>query len=201
MTSPKSPINFHGRLMNIHYMNEFVAKRGLHTYGTETNVANMCRCALSLYETLKDKFNLEDFFFKEPDKTIYRRFLNRLRLERVENELYPVDSEALEEIRKYRIARVCGTGPLGRAVCKALESYNVLIGGFLTNESENAPTIFMGRSVEKIEEAEIPNDVIVIVIVASRPALWEEIRAALEKRNIRCMSHSKLSAAFPPWAS
>lgn len=59
----------------------------------------------------------------------------------------------------------------------------------------------MGRSVEKIEEAEIPNDVIVIVIVAARPALWEEIRAALEKRNIRCMSHSKLSAAFPPWAS
>ena len=87
------------------------------------------------------------------------------RVERVENELYPVDSEALEEIRKYRIARVCGTGPLGRAVCKALESYNVLIGGFLTNESENAPTIFMGRSVEKIEEAEIPNDVIFIVIV------------------------------------
>ena len=53
----------------------------------------------------------------------------------------------------------------------------------MTNESENAPTIFMGRSVEKIEEAEIPNDVIVIVIVivAARPALWEEIRAALEK--------------------
>ncbi len=196
MTSPKSPINFHGYLMSFYYMNEFITERNLDTYGAETNVANMWRCAVSLYETLKDKFNLEESFLKEPDKTIYRRFLRRLRLEDLRKELYPVNSEALEEIRKYRIAYVYGVGPLGRTACKALENRDVLIGGFLTNKPENAPSVFMGRSVLELAKTEMPEDS--IVVVATSRTEWEEIRALLEKRNVRCMSYRNLSATFLP---
>ena len=182
--------------MSFYYMNEFITERNLDTYGAETNVANMWRCAVSLYETLKDKFNLEESFLKEPDKTIYRRFLRRLRLEDLRKELYPVNSEALEEIRKYRIAYVYGVGPLGRTACKALENRDVLIGGFLTNKPENAPSVFMGRSVLELAKTEMPEDS--IVVVATSRTEWEEIRALLEKRNVRCMSYRNLSATFLP---
>ncbi len=199
MTSPKMPKNFHGYLMNIYQMNEFIAERGLYSYGAEADVANMYNCAVSLYEMLKDRFNLEESFVKEPDKTIYRYFMSHLRLECGENGLYSINPEALEEIRKYRIAYVYGVGSLGRTTCEMLERNNVLIGGFLTNESEAAPSVVMGRSVLRLDEMEIPDDA--VVIVATKPTVWEEIHALLENRDIRCMSHRKLSAAFPPWAS
>ena len=199
MTSPKSPKNLHGYLMNIYYMNEFIAKRGLRVYAAEANVANMYHCAVSIYEMLKDKYNLEEFFVKEPDKTIYRYFMSHLRLEYGENGRFSVNPEALDEIRKYRIAYIYGVGSLGRTTCEMLERCNVLIGGFLTNEPKNAPSVVMGRSVLGLDETKIPDDA--VVIVAAKPTVWEEIRALLEKRNIPCMSHRKLSAAFPPWAN
>ena len=199
MTSPKMPKNFHGYLMNIYQMNEFIAERGLYSYGAEADVANMYNCAVSLYEMLKDRFNLEESFVKEPDKTIYRYFMSHLQLECGENGLYSINPEALEEIRKYQIAYVYGVGSLGRTTCEMLERNNVLIGGFLTNESEAAPSVVMGRSVLRLDEMEIPDDA--VVIVAAKPTVWDEIHALLENRDIRCMSHRKLSAAFPPWAS
>lgn len=199
MTSPKTPKNLHGYLMNIYYMNEFIAKRGLHVYAAEANVVNMYNCAISIYEMLKDKYNLEEAFVKEPDKTIYRYFMTHVRLDLGENGRYSINPEALEEIRKYRVAYVYGVGSLGRTTCEMLERYNILMGGFLTNEPENAPSVVMGRNVLGLDETAIPDDA--VVIVATNPTVWEEISALLEKRNIPCMSHRKLSAAFPPWAN
>ena len=199
MTSPKLPKNFHGYLMNIYRMNEFIAERGLYSFGAEADVVNMYNCAVSLYEMLKDKFNLEESFVNEPDKTIYRYFMSHIRLECGADGLYSMNPETLEEIRKYRIAYIFGIGSLGRTTCEILERSNVLIGGFLTNEPKSAPSTLMGRSVLSLDETIIPDDA--VVIVAAKPTVWDEIRALLEKRNIPCLSHRKLSAAFPPWAS
>lgn len=199
MSSPKSPKDLHGYLMNIYHMNEFLAKHGLHDATAETNVTNMYHCAISLYEMMKSGYDLEGVFVEELDKTIYRYFMTYIQLEYGENGRYSTTPEALEEIQKYRRAYVYGVGPLGQTTCKMLKRHNVLVEGFLTKDPENSPSVLMGRSVWGIDQIEIPDDA--IVVVTGNPVIWKEIHALLEKRNIRCMSHRKLSAVFPPWAS
>ena len=194
MTSPKSPKNLHGYLMNFYHMTEFVADRGLHGFGADMGVAIMFNCAMTLYEALKDKFNLEESFLKEPDKTIYRHFISYVRLIYGENGIYAMLPEKLEEIRKYRIAYVYDVDKFARETCKRLERHNVLVGGFLVKEPENAPTVLMGRSVLGLNETDIPDDA--TVVVAANPTVWEEIRAMLAKRNIHGVN---LAATAPSW--
>ena len=196
MTSPKSPKNFHGYLMNFYYMNEFIAERGLRTYGAEMGVAIMVNCLMTLYDELKDKFRLEESFLKEPDKTIYRHFEGYIRLMRGENGIYSMNPNALEEIRKYRIAYVYGLDAFAQEVCKNLERHGVLVGGFLTKKSENAPNALLGRRVLYMEETKVPDDAIVVVEV--KPNRWEEIRVMLSKRNIHAIN---LVATAPSWSS
>ena len=199
MSSPKSPKNLHGYLMNLYYMNEFIAKHRLYGCNAEINVTNMYHCAISLYEMMKDGYDLDGIFVKEPDQTIYRYFMTYIRLEYGENGLYSVNPETLKEIQKYRSAYIYGTGPLGRMTCKTLKRHNVLVEGFLTDEPENSPSVLMGRSVWGINQKDIPDSA--IVVVAANPIVWDEIHALLENRKIHCVSHRKLSAVFPPWAS
>lgn len=199
MSSPKSPRNLYGYLLNIYLMNEYLAQRGLHDCSAERIVVNMRNCAVSIYEMLKDKYNLEEYFVKEPDKTIYRYFLSYLRLEYGANGRYAMIPETLKEIQKYRITYVYGIGSLGQTTCKILERHNVLIGGFLTDRPNDAPTTLMGRSVLGIDDVEIPEDA--LVVVAGKPIVWERVHKELEERNIHCMFHRKLSAVFPTWAS
>ena len=195
MTSPKSPKNFHGYLMNFYYMTEFIAEHGLQSYGAETGVAIMFNCVMTLYEALKDKYNLEESFLKEPDKTIYRHFIGYVRLIYGENGIYAMAPEKLEEIRKYRIAYVYGVDKYAREACKKLECRNVLVGGFLTSEAENAPSVVMGRSVLGLNDAEIPDDA--VVVVEAKPSLWKEIHAELANRNIHDIN---LATTAPSWS-
>ena len=190
MTSDPAPKNFHGYLMNFYYMNEFVAARNLHTYGADVNISRMFERAETLFLKLKDKFELSESFLKTTDKTAYRYFTRYIQMEYGENGLYAIDAETLEEIRKYRIAYVYGVGLTGLRACKKLERHGILIGGFLTKESKDAPTILLGRSVNGIDEANLPDDA--VVVVATKLVFWEETRDLLEKRNIRCVFHKKL---------
>ncbi len=196
MTSPKSSKNFHGYLMNFYYMNEFVADRGLHTYGAEAGVAIIFNCLMTLYKSLKDKYDLEASFAEKPDKLVYQHFMDYIRLEFGENGVYAMDSERLEEIRKYRVAYVYGVDYFAREVCERLERHNVLIGGFLAKELENTPSVLMGRRVLEFDETEIPNDA--VVVVSAKPGVWEEIRPLLTKRNIR---YVRFVATAPSWTN
>ena len=196
MTSPKSPKNFHGYLMNFYYMTEFVADHGLHGYGADMGVAIIFNCVMTLYEALKDRFNLEESFLNEPDKTIYRHFISYVRLIYGENGIYAMLPEKLEEIRKYRIAYIYDVDNFAQETCKRLERHNVLVGGFLVEEQENAPSVLMGRNVLAISETEIPDDA--VVVVAAKPTDWEEIHAMLAKRKIHGIN---LAATAPSWTN
>ena len=194
MTSPKSPKNFYGYLMNFYYMSEFVAKRGLDGYSADVCIAIMLNSAMTLYETLKDRFNLEEQFVKEPDKTVYRHFMGYVRVEYGKYGVYSIDPEVLAEIQKYRIVYVYGVDQLAQETCERLERYNVLIGGFLTNDQGAAPSTVMGRNVLELDSVTIPNDG--LVVVESRVAGWEEIHETLANRNI---CHMKFEARAPSW--
>ena len=190
MTSEPAPKNFHGYLMNYYYMTEFVAERNLCVSGAQINIARMFERATTLYLKLKDAFELGESFRRLPDKTVYRYFMSYIMMEYGENGLYAMDPETLEHIRKYRVAYVYGVGLTALRVCRKLERHGVLIGGFLTKESKDAPTILLGRSVSGIDEVNLPNDA--VVVVATKVAFWEDARDLLEKRNIHCTFHRKM---------
>lgn len=190
MTSEPKPSNFRGYLMSFYYMNEFASERNLTTNGVKTILITMFERAMTLYAKLKDSYDIEDAFQREPDKTVYRYFKSYLWLEYGKDGFYSFDSETLEEIRKYRIAYVYGVGPTALRVCKKLERNDVLIGGFLFKGAENAPSVLMGRSVTELDEAVIPDDA--IVVVATKVMFWEGIRDMLKSKNFRCVFHRRL---------
>ena len=190
MTSEPAPKNFHGYLMNYYYMTEFVTERNLCVSGAQINIARMFERATTLYLKLKDAFELGESFRRLPDKTVYRYFMSYIMMEYGENGLYAMDPEMLEHIRKYRVAYVYGVGLTALRVCRKLERHGVLIGGFLTKESKDAPTVLLGRSVSGIDEVNLPNDA--VVVVATKVAFWEDARDLLEKRNIHCTFHRKM---------
>ena len=190
MTSEPAPKNFHGYLMNYYYMTEFVTERNLCVSGAQINIARMFERATTLYLKLKDAFELGESFRRLPDKTVYRYFMSYIMMEYGENGLYAMDPETLEHIRKYRVAYVYGVGLTALRVCRKLERHGVLIGGFLTKESKDAPTVLLGRSVSGIDEVNLPNDA--VVVVATKVAFWEDARDLLEKRNVHCTFHRKM---------
>ena len=194
MTSPKSSKNFHGYLMNFYYMNEFIADRGLRTYGAEMGVAIMFNCVMTLYEQFQGKFNLKESFFKEPDKTVYRHFEDYIRLMRGENGIYAMNPGDLEEIRKYRIAYIYGVDLFAQETCQKLEWRNVLIGGFLAPEAENAPSVLMGRNVLSIEKTELPDDA--VLVVSTKAGVLKDVAAMLAKKNLHVVN---LTVTAPSW--
>ena len=165
MTSEPAPRNFHGYLMNYYCMNDFIMERSIDTYGAQINIARMLERVMTLYLKLKDAFDLGAFFQKEPDKTVYKCFLSYYRMEYSENGYHAMDPDVMEEIRKYRIAYIYGAGLTGQRVCKKLEHNGVLIGGFLTKDSEESAPILMGRSVQSLDDADIPDDAVLVVAV------------------------------------
>ena len=190
MTSKPAPRNFHGYLMNYYCMNDFIMERSIDTYGAQINIARMLERVMTLYLKLKDAFDLGAFFQKEPDKTVYKCFLSYYRMEYSENGYHAMDPDVMEEIRKYRIAYIYGAGLTGQRVCKKLEHNGVLIGGFLTKDSEESAPILMGRSVQSLDDADIPDDA--VVVVAVKMMFWEETRALLAERSIPYVFHRKL---------
>ena len=111
-------------------------------------------------------------------------------MEYSENGYHAMDPDVMEEIRKYRIAYIYGAGLTGQRVCKKLEHNGVLIGGFLTKDSEESAPILMGRSVQSLDDADIPDDA--VVVVAVKMMFWEETRTLLAERNIPYVFHRKL---------
>ena len=65
-----------------------------------------------------------------------------------------------------------------------------MIGGFLTKDSEESAPILMGRSVQSLDDADIPDDA--VVVVAVKMMFWEETRTLLAERNIPYVFHRKL---------
>lgn len=194
MTSPKSPKNLHGYLMNFYHMTEFCEKRGIKTYASETNITVMMDCALNIYGMLKGTCDLSEPFQKEPDKTIFRFFMGYIRLESGETGFYAMDANILEEIRKYKCAYVYGVGDIARRVCRQLENHDVVVAGFLTPDPEHTPAVVQGRTVQDVNVANIPDDAIVVTTESSpwEELNWDAAREILTKRNIHCIFHQTL---------
>lgn len=190
MTSPAAPKNFHGYLMNYYYMNRFLDARGIYTYGAEVCSARMYERAMMLYRNLKDRFNLQEMFAGEPDRTVWQFFSWYLRTETGENGYNAMDPEVLDRIRQYRIAYIFGTGPTAQRVCRKLEHNGILVGSFLTDSHSSQPPVLMGRCVQNIEEADLPADAIVVAGV--KMMYWDSVRAMLEEKKISCVFHRKI---------
>ena len=109
-----------------------------------------------------------------------------IRLEYSETGCYWINPEGLKEIQKYRIAYIYGIAPPAPRVSKKLARHGVLIGGFLTDKPEEAPKAFLGWSVQGIDEANIPDDAIVVV-ADSDDESWQKSCDMLMKRNINCL--------------
>ena len=188
MTSKAAPKNFHGYLMNYYYMNRFLAERNLDSCGARVTVARMFERTMTLYLGLKDEFDLDTVFVRETDRTVYRCFLAYLQSEELNSR---IDPEVLEQLRKYRIVYIYGAKLTARRFCGKLERQDdILIGGFLVDDPKGAPPVLMGRSVRALDELTIPGDA--IVVAAIKRVFWEETRAMLEERNIKCIFHRKL---------
>ena len=194
MTSPKSARNLHGYLMNFYHMTEFCEKHGIKTYASETNLTVMMDCAINIYERLKDSCDLSEPFQKELDKTVYRYFMSYIRLEYGETGFYAMDADVLKEVRKYKSAYVYGVGDIPRRVCRQLERHGVVVAGFLTPDPERAPAVFLGRTVQDVNKADVPDDAIVVTTESSpwEELNWDDAREILTKRNIHCIFHQTL---------
>ena len=188
MTSRPAPKNFHGYLMSYYYMNRFAAARDIHTAGAQANITRMYERIMTLYARLKDTSDLGGVFRKEPDRTVYRCFQSLLQAREDENR---IDPEVLEEIRRYRIVYIYGARETGQRFCRKLERQpDILIGGFIAQYPEDVRQAVMGRSVKMPEDVEIQDDA--VVVVATKMMFWEETRAMLEARNVRCVFHKKI---------
>ena len=188
MTSGYAPKNFHGYLMNFYYMNEFVSKRDLHTYGADVNIARMIERINTLYTLLKDKYDLEQIFVKDLDKTLYRCFISWMR---ADDELNRIDQEVLDEISGCSEVYIYGAKLTGQRFCRKLERLSdIPIGGFLVKELDEVPSVVMGRYVRRVDEVNVPDDA--IVVAAVKVMFWEETKAMFESKNIKCVFHRKL---------
>ena len=188
MTSKPAPKNFHGYLMNYYYMNRFAAARDLDTYGTQVNIARMFERVMTLYRGLNSEYDLEAVFEKDLDRNVFRFFRYYLQTQDIMNR---IDPEVMDTIRLYRTVYIYGVKLTAQRFCEKLERQeDVMIGGFLIKEPQEAPETLMGRPVYILDEAEIPDDA--VVVAAVKVVFWEETRSMLEKRNIRCVFHRKL---------
>ena len=188
MTSGYAPKNFHGYLMNFWYMNRFIAERNLHTYGAEVNIARMYERTMTLYQALKDKYDLSEVFVRNLDKTLYSAFVSYFNTEYGEDTIHP---DVINEIRKYRKVYIYGIGLTAERFCGKLERRkDILISGFLFKDVQNCPQVLMGRPVYKLDETDIPEDS--IVVAAVKIVFWKETKDLLEKRNIKCIFHRNL---------
>lgn len=188
MTSKYAPRNFHGYLMNYYHMNRFIEQRGIDTYGSQVTIARMYERVMTLYQVLKDEYDLGEAFVKDLDKAVYSFFASHLRTLEING---AIDQEVMGKIKQHRIVYIYGAKLTAERFCKKLECQSdVLIGGFLVSDYEGVPKILLGRSVRKLDEVEVPDDA--IVVAAIKVMFWEETRAMLEKRNITCVFHRKL---------
>ena len=188
MTGGMSAKDLHGYLMNFYYMNRFVAGRGADTFGAQKNILRMLERATTLYAGMKDGCDLGEAFAGEPDRTVFRCFLSMMRDKSCE---YALDREVLDVIRRCRTVYIYGIRFTGQRFCEKLENLgDILIGGFLVKDPEGGPRVVRGRNVWGIDEVEIPEDA--VVVAAVKQVFWEETRAMLEARNIRCVFHRRL---------
>ena len=188
MTSEAGPKNFHGYLMNYYYMCLFVAERGIETFGSQANISRIFERARTLYAKLKDDYDLQKEFAKDPDKKVfcfYKTFMTSLDL------ADHINPEVLDQIRQHRVVYIYGAKYTGQRFCEKLERLgDILIGGFIAQDPAEVPPVIKGRRVYSIDEIDIPEDA--IVVAAVKIVFWEETRAMMEERNIKCIFHRKL---------
>lgn len=188
MTSEDAPKNFHGYVMNYFYMNQFVAQRGINTFGSRIGIARMLDRVRALYVKLNDKFDLGEVFVKPLDRTLYRCFTSYYE---AMSSNYRIDKVVLDEIKKYRIVYIYGAKLTGQRFCEKLEHQeDILIGDFIAQDPAEVPPVVMGRPVHSIDDVVLPEGT--IVVAAIKVMYWEETRRMMEERNIPCVFHRKL---------
>ena len=100
-------------------------------------------------------------------------------------------SEAIKEIKKYKIVYVYGAGIIAGSVCESLERNNIMIQSFIVSQLDENPMVFKGRIVRVIDELDT-EDKNILVIIAVNMKYQEEVKALLENKKVKYVTYNSL---------
>lgn len=173
MTTPPTDRNYHGYVMNMYYMCDFVMKHGIHSSAADINISRMHERAHYFRELLGKDTDLSGWFKSDFDRSIYRFFNDRLQVSR------HVPEEVMERIEDAGVIYLYGAGQVAHRVYRyIIGNSNAEVKAFLVTETDDGPKAYMGTGIVKYNPDKV-GDTLVVLAVGKK--LYPVLSDKLEK--------------------
>lgn len=188
MTNVTSDRDFYGYFITYYLANKYICKNKLKRRAIDKHLAILYGKIVRAYEKLKEQYDLSEGFCDQEIKNAFYFF------ESTQNKHMAYGcfgSEAIEEIKKYRIVYVYGAGIIAGSVCESLERNDIIVQSFIVSQLDRNPKIFKGRNVRAIDELD-KEDKNILVIIAVNMIYQEEVKALLENKKVKYVTYNSL---------
>ena len=180
VTRKVQPRNFHGYMTNFWLMNQFVAEKNIHTYGTRFAIAIMYGMCRSIYKEL-DFNELRDYCSRTPEDLVLFEAISSMI--QTQEYWYTLGIGTLGEMDDRNRIWIYGTGSIARKVADSLKVFHVKLEGFIAEGTEAALNDIDGKPVITLKDLHPSQDTLVIIALPWR--LLKRAKKALKPKNVR----------------
>ena len=158
MTTPPTDRNYHGYLMNMYYMCDFVMKHGIHSFAADANISRMHERVNYFRELLGKDEDLSGWFRSDFDRGIYRFFNDRIIHRKLPEEIREVIENAGE-------IYIYGAGQVARsAFSNIIDDTEVHVRAFLVTENDGGARAYRGVGIEEFDPEKVGDTLIVLSV-------------------------------------